>query len=768
MPIVQDQLTAQETGITFEDINNEQVDRILHNGSDFITCKFTNHEDLPIITYYTTDGDKAASYTVNRSNIFDLAYEKYTGNYFQLRHVLDHSAVESGKNYYITSWNDDFTSSGDSSYRWTYSGQYNYNTIDDRFEFFGNTVTGTIGKGSIKSNFRLSGNPIQVDYNFPWFTTQNDGLYNNSTVYLEMENNSRGVKRTELIHGATTMSGGIQFFINTSDTRTSTLANIFDLTLSEQQTKYILDNYCLTPSGSRELDVVVSAAHVTTIGPQTFVDVLNVYQNNSLYTSITGVQVSYSISTNICSLLLTSTSASDVGIQAPSGSEWTAHIMLSNIPYTVESGILTNNQSQFSYFSYPTGIDEGVYSNIHSYIQQTNTLGVYIDNFLLSIGASLDDLPGLSYVNNVSYYVLELDKVNNKGEYQNTIINRLDILPSGWNTIAYSGFGSDGKILMTVDDYQGGFIKILDDMYRVNISGTYNPLTYYDESSPEIDVVSGIISKSGISSLEFNSSNISNKFLQYAEYDNNTDEVRIKTLKIVGSGAPINSSEEVFLNIPDWSESTVISGVPSGITYHPCLHGIDNNTLFYFRKAGLGELNTVLASGTNGAINGTLFSSVGANFITSNVKPGDTIKLTGTGLTGINKTTITSIPTSNSLLLSTNFGSKSSLTYSILPNATQMQFNIDQETAAFASVNVDDFSLQAGALAPDNITNIKAEVISCWGTPLLGKEVAFAVIQGDGTVAPASATTNSNGIAEVQYYVGNVAGQVKVQATITD
>ena len=89
MPIQQDQLVGQLTGITFEDINNLHFDKLVHNGSDFFICKLSSNPTAPVISYYTTDGDKATSYAFDRHYIFDVDVQRNTGKYFQLRHVLD-------------------------------------------------------------------------------------------------------------------------------------------------------------------------------------------------------------------------------------------------------------------------------------------------------------------------------------------------------------------------------------------------------------------------------------------------------------------------------------------------------------------------------------------------------------------------------------------------------------------------------------------------------------------------------------------------------
>jgi hypothetical protein len=175
---------------------------------------------------------------------------------------------------------------------------------------------------------------------------------------------------------------------------------------------------------------------------------------------------------------------------------------------------------------------------------------------------------------NEDYTTLTLDRIDNEGQVISNIVNRLDILPySG----SYSDFSGLGLITLAVDDNNGAFVKVLDDVYRVNIAGSYNPSVYYDETSPEIAVSSGVIPISGVASFQFNPT--AGKFLQYITYDDNTEETMLKTLDITGSGSPSLSDRQVFLeaDLPSWNNAFT--------------HGVDYTTLYYFESTSLKRFN---------------------------------------------------------------------------------------------------------------------------------------------------------------------------------
>jgi hypothetical protein len=175
---------------------------------------------------------------------------------------------------------------------------------------------------------------------------------------------------------------------------------------------------------------------------------------------------------------------------------------------------------------------------------------------------------------NPDHTTLTLDRIDNEGRVVSNIVNRLDILPySG----SYGDFSSIGMISLTVDDNNGAFVKVLDDVYRVNIAGTYDPGTNYDESSPNIAVSSGVIPSSGVAAFQFNPT--AGKFLQYMTYDDNTEELMLKTLDITGSGSPTISDRQVFLEAeyPEWNNAFT--------------HGVDYSTLYYFESTSLTRFN---------------------------------------------------------------------------------------------------------------------------------------------------------------------------------
>lgn len=783
MPTIQqDQLIAQQTGIYFEDINDAKVSKIFHNGSDFFTCKLFDHPTNPIITAYSNEGAKKASYTMAGSYIFDVAYEKASGRYFKVSLRNDHLVKYIGTEY---SFGDSFSSQVYTDGFWYPQGH------DDAFSYAEDGVlkitscpsgqkyesyspytysTGVAGRLSI---YRAS-----IDYNFLLAAVPGTS---GCSVCLSVQDKPSAfmdyIAVPTEISGLLSSTSNIRYMVGAinspaynkkfriavSGTEYNSNTNghhIYGLHFNSDIIDFV--NFAtvspitvnLVYQTSNEWSVVYSGASLisgnTTLAPYAYHGPYFGFALDPQVSGVAGDTIAFSIFTDSKTDIETSGS---LNILRSGTGIWSSTIFSTNIDpsYTITYGINDYNAKEYSEF------------RLDAASRQPGMVGIELDNFIVMSGID------------TNYHTISLEQINDSGGYVNTIVNTLDILPEIWNiNKSYSDIVSQsGAIQLAVDDNKGAFIKVFDDVYRVNISGTYISGTLYNESSPDVSVSSGIISATGIRSFQFNNKG-AERFLQYIEYDSNVEEVRVRTLNTTGSGSPTTSTREVFLNITDWSETTVIpSGITTGIEYRPCLHGTDHDTLFYFRKSGIGELNPVICSGSNGAIsNSTLFISVGANFIANNVQPGDTIKLSGgtggTGITGIVKYSIQSVSQS-SLILNVNpatIGIKSALTYSIFSNAAQMQFNIDSSIAAFASLDIDDFSLSAGT---GQTTWIHAQVIDCWGEPKSGKNVVFSITSGEGGLSnEAAIPTDSNGIASVQYTVGAAAGIVIIQATISD
>ena len=369
-----------------------------------------------------------------------------------------------------------------------------------------------------------------------------------------------------------------------------------------------------------------------------------------------------------------------------------------------------------------------------------------------------------------STYYLALDEIDDEGRIVGTIVENLDILPNGGVGATFNPLGVSGIVTFCVDDNTGAFIKVYDDVYRVStVSGNFTPASgIYNESSPYIAVSSGIIQANGVSAFQFNET--ATKFLQYIVYDDNTQEVRLETLNITGSGAPTSSDRKVFLDIPDWEEhyNTAASGFSDVVDYVPCVHGVDHNTLFYFRKHGDTGRNLLKTDGTDGTISaGTTLDAPTADFVSNDVKEGDVLHLSYDvgGNPTIKVVEVTSVVDEDTVVISESITPDGSVSYEAYSNADQLQFNTDPDLSAFASVNVEDFSLRAGT---SDTTNVIAEVINAWGDPLNGKTVNFIVTNGDGVVNPAQDTTNISGVATSQYSAGTTPGAVEISIIVSD
>lgn len=316
------------------------------------------------------------------------------------------------------------------------------------------------------------------------------------------------------------------------------------------------------------------------------------------------------------------------------------------------------------------------------------------------------------------------------------------------------------------------YLKVFDKIYTfsgsTNLTGVLTP-----PGSGVTTTSAGIVPSFGISSFHF--SEESGGFLGYIEFDDFLGEIRLKTLN--DTNPPTVQTRQAFLEVPDYNEVKTSDGVP----YQFYTLANDGTSLFYLRKNGNAGLNSVKTTGTAGAVVSASqsFTDVTKNFNTLNVKKGDlcTVSTASNAGTYI----VTAIPNNTVLNLAgpvisgnlintpltprTSWTTAPSLTYSISSNAELLQFNLDPNITAFTSVNIDNYNLQAGT---GEIGNITAEVINSWGEVLAGKSVNFQVIQGDSVVAPPTATTNASGVATTALTVGNTAGAIQVQVTVSD
>lgn len=91
-------------------------------------------------------------------------------------------------------------------------------------------------------------------------------------------------------------------------------------------------------------------------------------------------------------------------------------------------------------------------------------------------------------------------------------------------------------------------------------------------------------------------------------------------------------------------------------------------------------------------------------------------------------------------------------------------YDVTSTTAAFCNVVSASRLLPAGTNQTSTVT---AEVMNIYGTALSGKTVNFSVTSGDGSVSPASATTNSGGVASTTYTVGTAVSTTEITATVS-
>jgi len=82
--------------------------------------------------------------------------------------------------------------------------------------------------------------------------------------------------------------------------------------------------------------------------------------------------------------------------------------------------------------------------------------------------------------------------------------------------------------------------------------------------------------------------------------------------------------------------------------------------------------------------------------------------------------------------------------YLIGTDGSLYQYNADDRLVAFINVNAEDPTLAAGT---GTGTNVIASVCNAWGVPLSGKTISFSVTDGDGSIAPATRLTDSDGVA---------------------
>jgi hypothetical protein len=92
-------------------------------------------------------------------------------------------------------------------------------------------------------------------------------------------------------------------------------------------------------------------------------------------------------------------------------------------------------------------------------------------------------------------------------------------------------------------------------------------------------------------------------------------------------------------------------------------------------------------------------------------------------------------------------------------------YNLDEDASAFC--NVVSVKQIMGANTSET-SSVTAQVLNVFGDPLIGKTVNFDVSSGDGSVSPASDTTDALGEASTVYTVGSTVGAATIRATVVD
>lgn len=798
MTIKQDQLNPQTTSVTFEDLYNDIASsRLLHNGSDFIKCEFIEDPDNPILRYYQTDGDKAAAFAMEKPKILDLTYEPNSGKYYTVRHFIDSEVTN------ISETEDQDTVSGTSRLFDNFLPSNVLFDISGSFIFFRNTLSNP-SKLTLQ---RPLGSPVQeadlrsstgkgdslvsgVDGNGAFTSTLtyempladingvNDALISMRTYdsFNDNERFSIGV-----MSSGTGNSETLKYSIALDDTEEVSSSSLTRFEFIKIDHKEVIDwrlstgndnfTVTLTSSGYSNPGNPNEWSVTTPFGTDSFVE----FERGSYYTDdFVRIGLVNPSSTNPGDPIIASgveTITFDVYIDVVQSATTTGTLSMTRTSGTTPSFSNDDTGYSYAYTIFDFLANEALYQEIYGYTEQFDLVSSLIDNYTMTSGAVQDDtfdenITTITTITKTTDRRLSIEEIDDEGNVLNTVIEDFDILvplvtqqviesPAvGPTTVTFSGVISGTESLIdtaiAADDSNTGFVIFEGDVFAFRL----NPAWYSGTTTTGSPGIVTSTSTSG-KALDFQFNSNSGGFLQYQTEA--AGENLLRTLDISAASGVSNSNREVFLNFPD--SHIPPSGSIFGIGDHVFLHGSDPNTLFYFRRNG-DNLN-VKKVDSSGTVAGLILNDGSASFITvSNVQKGDDVYIPSLD----SHFTVDEVLDENNIRLETA-PSAASYNYRLYAGAEQLQYNIDTSLSAFASVNVDDFSLRAGT--SDN-TIVTAEVINAWGDPLSGKSVSFIVSNGDGAVSPANDTTDVNGEANTVYTAGVTPGPVEITATVSD
>ena len=793
MPVVQDQLSATNTNITFEDINSAAsgssvqtgISRLIHDGTDIIRLNNSG-----VIRYYQTDGTAKVNYVVGgvptSGIVEDIAYDYNSAKLYALYSVpsVTTTTVISGTSFYYDAFT--YTGVGFDPAIWSdYSG---FSIVNSGLHFAGT------GNANLKLNGALSNTLVF------------------KTVKLNINSlTMSGAVASGVVNYADRLSFNISgFFGNHKEVGIVKVGNAFNLYEYTTNTGTLSSPIINVPYG-------VSGASVNTyleINSTTF-DANTNFQNGNINLSYTTLVSGNSGADTVSFVTLRNNILVDTQTYP-----W---FNVSSGIYCPPDSIVSGNYVVYTY----TGI-EGTVLNERLYnpfidgystvwlkiptltgtktpvVSISNSGIIHTDENINPSGIFSISLSGNNVIFNNSNYYRQAEITFDAGSSP-----RLSINASTASGMVLEGDGFLANLVDTVTT--SSVVTTVPsrlEIRKLNLDGTVNSVVTsgfiphfggnnlvdsstvreiaVNEQNPYIyvrlgtslirmdntaytgnidETTSGILV--GYNTLESFANPVNTLFynktldnLTYLQYDGITQEVRLLTAD------PINLNQltrKVFVNIPDFAEH-----------YYPIFYQHpDYNSLFYLRMVGTNQLNSNKISSSTGVCNSTgILTDVNQNFTTSKVKKGDILFFTNGTQLG-NSYSILNVNSTTSLTLANrNTGTQAAFTagtfsYTLMSNAEQLHFNVDPAISAFSAINVGDYSLPAGNV-PAVSTSVLVSVINSWGDPLGGKNVNFQIIAGDGAISPSAVTLSGTGVASGNYTAGTSVGAVQIQATVSD